>query len=99
MLLIWGSKYIKTNEKTLKYRCLICYNNSLEVCYYRKWFTFFFIPIFPYSSKEYYVECLECSNIYQFKGIEEVVSGDQAPEETAEETIITKETTEDKDLY
>lgn len=76
MFLIWGSKHRKNEEGTLKHNCIICQNISLEVCSYRKWFTFFFIPIFPYSSKDYYVECLECKNIYKFNGLEELVKED-----------------------
>lgn len=73
MFLIWGSKYIKSTERTLRCNCVICQNDSLEICSYRKWFTFFFIPIFPYSKKDYYVECLECQNVYKFHGLEKLV--------------------------
>lgn len=73
MFLIWGTKYIKSTERTLRCNCAICPNDSLEVCSYRKWFTFFFIPLFPYSKKDYYVECLDCQNIYKFNGLEKLV--------------------------
>lgn len=73
MFLIWGSKHIKNTEGTLRHDCLICQSSSLEICSYRKWFTFFFIPIFPYSRKDYYVECLDCQNIYKFNGLEKII--------------------------
>ena len=73
MFLIWGSKFIKSTERSLKANCIICQSDSLEICSYRKWFTFFFIPIFPYSRRDYYVECLECENIYKFNGLEKLI--------------------------
>lgn len=73
MFLIWGSKYRKTTERTLRHNCIICESSFLNLCSYRKWFSFFFIPIFPYSRKDYYVECLDCQNIYKFNGLEKIV--------------------------
>jgi hypothetical protein len=73
MFLIWGSKNIKDTEGALKYNCLLCKSDSLEICSYRKWFTFFFIPMFPCGKKDYYVECLECQNIYKFNGLEKLI--------------------------
>jgi len=74
MFFIWGTKYMKDFEGTLKNSyCLICQNNSLIACSYRKWFTLFFVPIFPYSQKDYYVDCSVCQNSYKFNGLEELI--------------------------
>ena len=67
MIFIWGSTYKKNEEGTLTHDCVICQNISLQVYSMRKWFTFFFVPIFPYRSKEYYMECARCGSSYTLK--------------------------------
>jgi len=73
MFIIWGTRARSSKEGTLEHSCLICPNSSLQVYSWRKWFTFFFIPVFPISSRSYYVECRDCENSYTFKGIQEVM--------------------------
>lgn len=73
MFLIWGSKYKKSTEGILRSSCAICQSDSLEACSYRKWFTFFFIPIFPYGRKDFYAECLDCQSTYKFNGLEKAI--------------------------
>ncbi len=73
MIIIWGSRALKRREGTLRYNCMICPSSSLTVHSYRKWFTLFFIPIFPIGSREYYVKCRECRNSYKMPYIEELM--------------------------
>lgn len=63
MFIIWGTRGM---EKILgytgqKYQCGHCNNVSQYKVFRRqKWFTLFWIPIFPFSS-EYYVCCPICN--------------------------------------
>ena len=54
MFIIWGSKYFTKviGETVTRYRCSNCNNaNPFQIIKQSKWFTIFFIPIFPYSTK------------------------------------------------
>lgn len=63
MIIIWGSRVM---DKTLgysgiRYQCSNCNNASqYRIFRRRKWFTLFWIPIFPFSS-EYYICCPICN--------------------------------------
>lgn len=69
MLIIWGTKGI---EKILgfskqPYRCNHCNNvNHYKILRRRTWFTLFWIPIFPVSSK-YFITCPICNYGAQIK--------------------------------
>lgn len=84
MIIIWGSKYRKNEEGTLEYTCIICQHNLLQVYSFRRWFTFFFVPIFPTSSKDYYVECSECENTYKFNSLEELMKEEETSQNAQE---------------
>ena len=62
MFVIWGSR---TKKKVLgttqeRYACANCRNASeYQVIRVMRWFTLFWIPIFPFSTK-YYVMCPVC---------------------------------------
>ncbi|MBQ7359050.1 MAG: zinc ribbon domain-containing protein [Lachnospiraceae bacterium] len=63
MLIIWGSRSMdKTLGETQRsYQCQHCNNvNRYRVFRRRNWFTLFWIPIFPFSSK-YYITCPICN--------------------------------------
>lgn len=63
MFIIWGTRTMdKTMGYTLQqYQCGRCNNASnYRIFRRRKWFTLFWIPIFPYSSK-YYTTCPICN--------------------------------------
>ncbi len=63
MFIIWGSR---SREKVLghtgqTYQCGHCNNASRYKVFRRqRWFTLFWIPIFPFNS-EYYVACPICN--------------------------------------
>lgn len=63
MFIIWGTRVM---DKVLgytqeQYQCGHCNNASrYKIFRRRKWFTLFWIPIFPFSSK-YYVCCPVCN--------------------------------------
>ena len=68
MFIIWGSRARKKAEDYLPSEgCIVCNNHGLHVLSIRRWFTFFFIPIFPTGRKKYYLTCLECENCYRLK--------------------------------
>ena len=68
MILIWGSKSIKKNEGKVKlHSCPLCQLPRLSLLSVRSWFTFFFIPIFPTSSKKHYFVCSICENCFVVK--------------------------------
>ena len=63
MFIIWGSrgmdKTLGETERT--YQCQHCNNVShYKIFRRRNWFTLFWIPIFPFSSK-YYISCPICN--------------------------------------
>lgn len=63
MFIIWGSRSMdKTLGETERtYQCQHCNNVSHYKIFKRSdWFTLFWIPIFPFSSK-YYISCPICN--------------------------------------
>ena len=69
MFIIWGSRSMdKTLGETQRtYQCQHCNNASrYRVFRRRNWFTLFWIPIFPFSSK-YFVTCPICNFGSQLK--------------------------------
>lgn len=67
MFIIWGSTGRTKKERMINKDCLLCPNKDLQIISIRSWFTFFFIPLFPISSKTYYMECASCESCYKFK--------------------------------
>jgi len=61
MIIIWGSKaFPKTLGYTQMTQCANCNNlNAFEILCVRTWFTLFWIPIFPFSTK-YLIMCPIC---------------------------------------
>ena len=57
-------------ETGIEQNCVWC---SRTIIYHlilvRTWFTYFFIPVFPYRS-EYYIECPSCSQSFEIQGEE-----------------------------
>ena len=67
MLIIWGSRNRIHEEGTVNFECIICKESTTNICSYRSWFTFFFVPIFPTESKKYFISCTICENSYKIK--------------------------------
>lgn len=64
MLIVWGSKaFLKLMGRTQqRVTCGNCSNeNWFEITRITKWFTIFFIPVFPFSFK-YFVGCPICDH-------------------------------------
>lgn len=65
MLIIWGSKGIVQNIGSGTFHCPA---EGTDRGYFhqkaRRWFTLFFIPLFPTSTLGEYVECASCSTTY-----------------------------------
>jgi len=68
--LICGYSTKKVLEGNLPLTCLICQQKNLNVISLRRWITFFFIPVFPFGEKKFYLECLQCENCYKLKDID-----------------------------
>lgn len=66
MFIIWGSKHFsKKLSAHGNYCCENCNNNTpFDFVRHSKWFSLFFIPIFPFSSK-YYLLCPICQCGYK----------------------------------
>jgi hypothetical protein len=64
----WGRVTNKDYGPTMATKCPNCHNDVwLQLHTYRKWFTLFFIPVFPYSSKHLLL-CDVCSQGVELKG-------------------------------
>jgi hypothetical protein len=64
----WGRVTKKQYGPTMAVKCPHCENDTwLELYRYRKWFTLFFIPVFPYSST-HFLSCNVCSRGVELNG-------------------------------
>ncbi len=64
----WGKKTTKDYGETYPIKCSNCNNDIYsKLVNIKTWFTLFFIPIIPYSSK-YYLLCNICSSGIELKG-------------------------------
>lgn len=64
MLIIWGSREFKKELGIMpqQYECGHCHNTSNYSIYRTwRWFTLYWIPIFPISFRHYYVTCPICN--------------------------------------
>lgn len=69
MFIIWGSKVMEKvlGKSQRAYQCAHCNNvNNYKIFRRRNWFTLFWIPIFPFSSK-YFIACPICNYGSQIK--------------------------------
>jgi tellurite resistance protein len=58
-----GRKSSVKDELPLHHSCPKCGNN-LHLKVYKRWFTFFFIPIFPIDTIDTFYECVQCGSAY-----------------------------------
>jgi hypothetical protein len=64
----WGRVANKKYGATVVTKCPNCNNDTwLQLYRHRKWFTLFFIPVIPYSSKHLLL-CEVCSQGVELKG-------------------------------
>jgi hypothetical protein len=68
IILGWGRVTKKQYGPTMAIQCPNCGNDTwLQLYRYRKWFTLFFIPVFPYSST-HSLSCSVCSQGVELNG-------------------------------
>lgn len=61
MLIIWGSKGVEKTVGEGNIQCPVCnLVTAYELKVIQKYFTLFFIPLFPYGKKIEYLECQRC---------------------------------------
>jgi len=69
MLIIFGTTGLKTkvkDEDALINSCPNC-SGDLFMKKYTRWFTLFFIPVFPINTLDSFYECSSCNNAYAIK--------------------------------
>jgi len=81
-MIIFGTKgrISKSREKdTLSKACPQC-GNDLNLSELKKWFTLYFIPIFPYSHVDTFYYCDQCEASYKKEARNQLVSGKEGQE-------------------
>jgi transposase-like protein len=73
MIFIWGSRGMSSTVESGKFYCPRCDEDGSEydLKSEKRWFTFFFIPIFPISGSTRYVECLHCRGTFHEEVLDE----------------------------
>ncbi len=69
MIIIFGTRGLKTkvsSEPPLTNQCPNC-SGTLYLKNYKRWFTLFFIPIFPINTVDTFYECGNCKSAYSEK--------------------------------
>lgn len=88
-MIIFGTKgRIKRSSKneTLPKACPQC-GNDLDLSELKKWFTLYFIPIFPYSHIDTFYYCKECESSYKEEFRNQLLSGKEEQEQLQAETV------------
>ncbi len=68
MLILFGTRGFKSSyRENIHKTCQICNHQEFSITTVSKWFTLFFIPIFPIAAKKYYFICQKCHNGYEIK--------------------------------
>ena len=65
MFLLWGARTLLQILRTGTFRCPSCDSDTrYSLVQPRRWFTFFFIPIFPYRTDDEVVRCEQCQSLW-----------------------------------
>ncbi|MCL2036689.1 MAG: zinc-ribbon domain-containing protein [Oscillospiraceae bacterium] len=82
MIIIWGTKgFTKIMGYTSETTCNHCNNrNAFQIMRVMTWFTLFWIPLFPVSSR-YFIVCPICSNNAKIKKHEALAQSSQNPQQ------------------
>lgn len=65
MLFIWGARTLLHVIGSGRFRCPSCDSDRrYDLVEQRRWFTFFWIPIFPFRTDEQIVRCGACSSLW-----------------------------------
>lgn len=73
-MIIWGTKCRTSEIGNGLFHCPSCGQQHFRHLVVKKWFTLYFIPLFPFSTLGEYVECQGCRQAYKT-----VILGYQAP--------------------
>lgn len=66
MIIVFGTRTLKNKiNTTLEYNCPICQHERATVLSTWRWFTLFWIPVFPIGKKKYWKMCNLCQNGYE----------------------------------
>ncbi len=91
MFIVWGSHtFKKVMAATGPYTCMNCNNGSLfQVLRTMTWFTLFWIPIFPYSTKYFHV-CPICGQAAKItkQQAQELIAQAQAQNIPTQSTVV-----------
>ncbi len=65
MIFIWGHRYLFDVVAGGQFQCPLCgVSAQYELQRYRKWFTLFWVPIFPYGKEQKYLRCKRCATTF-----------------------------------
>jgi hypothetical protein len=65
-MIIWGSRSMTGTVQSGRFACPRCNGQSpFEEKRVRRWFTLYFLPVFPIGSSGYYVECQACRGTFK----------------------------------
>jgi len=65
-MIIWGSRSRTSTAQAGQFACPRCNGQSrFEEKRVRRWFTLYFLPIFPIGTSGYYVECQDCKGTFK----------------------------------
>ena len=65
MFIIWGSRGMTSHVGSGEFYCPRCDDHGgYELKSVRRWFTLYWIPVFPISGHERYVECTHCRQAF-----------------------------------
>lgn len=94
-MIIFGTKGRITTAKSsdvLTGACPEC-TKDLDLRDLKKWFTLYFIPLFPYSHVDTFYYCKDCKSSYKQEARARLLSGDKGRKQLKEESLKLFETT------
>lgn len=94
-MIIWGFKgrVTKSGEKdTLTNACPNC-GHDLDLSELKKWFTLYFIPVFPYKHVDTFYYCKQCESSYKKEARGKLLGGKEEQKQLQQEAKKTFATT------
>lgn len=88
-MLIFGTKGRITRSgknDTLQNACPQC-SSHLDLSELKKWFTLYFIPVFPYSHVDTFYYCKECESSYKEEARSRLLGGKESQEALKKESV------------
>ncbi len=87
MFIIFGTRGMTTRvraEEPLQSACPEC-QSDLSLKSLKRWFTLFFIPIFPFNTVQTFYQCDKCKSSYKQSAKEALLESSKSQEEVAHE--------------